>query len=296
MGIVRLSNDYRTDKGVIVNFSRDVRKTKVYECLPGEVRREKSFYPLKLGYINPCQVKGYFVDEDKTVLGCPELNVWIDFVENWIARGNAGEFSFQLGKGDNLNILFSGTLLAQDVLQKRISPEYISKDDSGIIIPITLERISEEVEIVRNKCDNGKVFNIGYLERLARVGLVDAREQIRELKVYCEKRKVEVYSSTENLETVLDALEELEFNAGYDGDNDIYVDFVEMVERVKFPNQELKDRACRLLTQFAESYANLACREQDELDETVKERKVEIDELKIEANRLSLMRHGLKSI
>ena len=301
--VVKLSNHARNGEiGLIAELNNSqfgrLERTRIDNGFGGNFDSRDSYDPFLSGYIDPNNVRGYYLDGEKTILGSPELKVWIGIKERWddgVYQRKAGYYEFSVDEGDSEKIILYGDVGKKDVLEKRISVEYVVEDYSGIILPITRDKVVDNFNDARARYDDGSNVDFKQLEGLVRASGFDFDSELANLKVYGEQKAIERYSCVENLEKVLYRFEERGFYFE-DGqiDDETYGKFIDMVGKINFPNDCLKDRAIKLLNKFSECYALHAYVKEKDLEEDIENRRKEIDKMSNEATLLSWRRRKLQ--
>jgi hypothetical protein len=264
--------------------------------------------PKRSGYIHPDNVIGYFQEHTNLILGPLQLRVWIGFREEWnnvMYEGRAGSYEFSpTSRFNHDEDVVYGGILPQDVLEKRIDPQYIAEDCSGVIIPITPEVVEKRIQEQIDRIDSGKTISADFdhAEKLAKAGGLDFSERLRQAKAYTHDKYVDWYSNPKRLEETLSSLEgSAEFfvvrtsvDEDYGHMPDGYSDFLEIIEEIIFPDPSLKERVLRLLDTYSQGHYQAATQIQTELEKMVRERTEEAQGFKSEGQRLALLKRKLE--
>lgn len=279
--------------------------------IPCGIRRERVFQGFfttgNLGYIDPSKVKEFYDHKLKQrVLGSPDLKVRIEFEDLWESSNLAGSYNFMHRdiKSD-YTLILSGPILVSDVLEKKINPKYVYKDNSGRIIPITRERIEMEIQNGIEQINRGYGESFNEVEKLAKVAGLDFLKEIEQAKQYNQIKDLEGYSQQENLDEVLIRLEswanadfcidrDEEMGAVF-GEEETLKRFLKMVPKVNFPTQGLKERALKFLKGYSNTYCQGEIRTlREELEEKTKEISEQIEYFEKEKNRMDIILSNLK--
>jgi len=215
-----------------------------------------------LGFFEPSKILKYFSHKFNQIFeGSPDLRIHIDFPSS-VGGNLAGTYYFVHGDikdNDKSDLILSGPILVSDLDGNRISPDYVIEDNSGRIIPITRERIEQEIRNCYEGIDGNHNYQITKPERLAKLVGLDYSAEIEQLRQYAEKKRIERYSSRENLEGVLGQLEEA---LGYGGGGffdemselpETTSRFLEIVPKISLLD-DLNQRAVQFLNEYAKLY------------------------------------------
>ena len=296
MGLVKLvhrgnvSDDYNWIEAELTEEEKNLLRP---------VEHSSNFFSTgNLGYIDPSRVKKYFVAElEEEFSGSPNLRVKIDFVDEWEKQRGAlaGDYYFtHPKKEEGGHIILFGPINKNDVLEEKIDPKYVIQDNSGKIIPITKERVEEELGHARSSIDNGYrgFTHLGDAERLAKIANLDYSKQIDELKKYDHKKLIERESSVKSLEKTLENLENW-WGFGFDPENpsaELYFEFRKIIDEIEFPNSKLRDRTVNFLHALYEQYDHYI----DKSEEEIKEQKEVIESYERNKEKIDLWIEHIK--
>jgi hypothetical protein len=234
-----------------------------------------------LGYINPERVTRFMpYKKNRIISGSPDLSVKIDFEEDWRV-GLAGTYYFHAHlEKDKSTPVLSGPIFPTDIAGNKIDPRFVVEDNSGKIIPLTEERIRRKIYEGRKIVAKGGIEYFNVVEKLAKVGGFDFSKQIEQARQLNDRAELSRYSSPENLVPVLNELDRFIPTMQFDTKDEdllnpsyeVLDEFLEMVGRVKFPNQMLKTRAVNILREYQKSISSQ--RDEQEGDLGVLEQKL----------------------
>lgn len=217
-----------------------------------------------LGFFEPSKILRYFSSKFNQIFeGGPDLRIHIDFPSN-VETNLAGTYYFVHGDfrdSDNSDLILCGPILVSDLDGNKIKPDYVAEDNSGRVIPITRERIEQEIRNCYDGIDNKRHYELTKPERLAKLVGLDYSAEIEELKQYAEQKRIERYSSRKNLEGVLGSLEGALRQGGggfFDEMSELPETtsvFLEIVPEISLPD-DLNQRAVQFLNEYAQLYDN----------------------------------------
>ncbi len=255
------------------------------------------FQPGNLGYLDPSQVVEYFSSiENRVYPGSPQLRVYIDFEGDW--QGNlAGRYFFMHPLKEKHSIMgtedfiLNGFVSDQDVIQKRVDPKYVKEDNSGRIIPVTIDRVEKAMQFQEKRIrdpDSWPTYDFRDAEKLARIVGIDISGRVKALEAEAVEKHTVKYSSPENLGKVLGELEE-QLAGGFivpiddddlgDYDGNLR-DFLSNIGKVRFPEGEFKRRAVAVLRNVSEGYDKRVDTLQEGLAKKIKEQQDVIDSIR----------------
>jgi hypothetical protein len=269
---------------------------------------EDIYYNHGLEYIDGSKAIGYFSHEQqKKFQGAPSFKVQVDFQSKW-RESRAGDYWFEVPllpekqkdeSGSANEILMVGYVLPKDVLEKRVDPKYIVKDDSGLIVPITEERILSVISQAIEETDKGQrgIKNLNYAGELAKVGGFwgSLLIKIEDARKYDSRKYLERYSSPENLDKVLSSLEGkneglfYEEEWGWSDESELFPELLEVIKEINFPDEELKKRAVNVLRERAKIYRETAKMDRDKIKKFIKENIGFVRELEADAKDLEFL-------
>jgi len=258
--------------------------------------------PNGLGYIDPSRVQSYYDSKGKEIVkdsGSLQAKVIVGFKGE---RHSAGDFYLcrEITDSDS-RIIYSGWIRESDLVPGRINPSYVVEDNRGIIIPITRERILEEIKKGMDLVEKGYRENFQKPEKLAEVAGFDFKEEISNAKTHSEERYIQRYSSEENLKAVLDSLDEfgeygygLQFDGemGEDPHEETLGEFFDNLPRINFPNDSFRERTVDFLNHYEKEASEMLQHRQTELEKKIEE---ELGFFRSKRDRVKLLLNNLES-